>query len=104
MKFLPHFAEFKGPDEAPYGDVDVVVGVSTPSRMDELGRGLARELGDRQGAWCIGSGRIRSVLTNEKYQVDLRFCFEDECDFLVASKANNDFAGIMGEGKSFHRQ
>ncbi len=89
-------AEFKGPGVLPYGDVDAVVGVSNLSSLDKVGRGVARHLGGRNGARLLGSGRCWSVLTDEGYQVDLRFCFEEEAEFLVAMKGNNDFSGIFG--------
>ncbi len=61
--------EFKGSSVKPFGDVDAVVGVSNMSQMDELAQGLAAELGGQNGERVLGAGRVRSVLTNENYQV-----------------------------------
>jgi len=31
-----------------------------------------------------------------RYQVDLRFCFPDACDYMVGLAGNNDFHGFLG--------
>lgn len=87
--------EFKG-DVEPYGDVDVTVGVPDLRGLSHLGQQVRRRLGSRRPTPLHLRATVASFLTDEGYQVDLTFCYENQCDFLIGSKSHNDYTGIIG--------
>ena len=79
----------------PYGDIDVIIGLDDESRKDELVQTLTNVLGT-SGCQNVKNSPTYSVLSPEKYQIDLMFCKEPNLDFIVAFKSNNDFGALLG--------
>jgi len=84
--------EFKGPEVLPYGDVDCIVATENERGIEAITKKLAVELNGP----IRRHGRLRSIKSEEGYQVDLRFCFDKEFDFLLGMSGNNDFSGLLG--------
>lgn len=83
--------------EKPYGDVDIIVGVSAGDNTDRLGvvqAVIAAVNGDSNEIHKNDS--TFSFLTCERYQVDIKFCERENLAFLAAFKSNNDFGALLG--------
>ena len=78
----------------PYGDVDLIVGTNDEGKRSEVINILKKSLG------AIGETSLNnkecSLLTKERYQVDVMFCSLENFDFLLAFKGNNDFGALLG--------
>ena len=84
--------------DAPYGDVDFVVGVP-PTQLShaaelEIVEHVREALGNSSAT--LKNHTTFSFLTSDRHQVDLEFCHADHFTFLVAFKANNDFGALLG--------
>ena len=84
--------------DAPYGDVDFVVGVP-PTQLShaaelEIVERVREALGSSSAT--LKNHTTFSFLTSDRHQVDLEFCHADHFTFLVAFKANNDFGALLG--------
>ena len=80
---------------SPYGDVDFMVGVDDESKKAEIIAVLKEALGATSEASTRKSKEC-SLLTKERYQVDVLFCPVENFDFLLAFKGNNDFGALLG--------
>ena len=89
--------EMKGNSD-PFGDVDVIVSVPDDLGLDpaKVTAEVAAGLGGGGADGIRRSGRTKSFLTKERYQVDLLFCPRDRLDFIAALKSNNDFLAFFG--------
>ena len=77
----------------PYGDVDIIIGVDTEKTKGEIIESLKHDLGVIDE---IRTSSDYSMLTKERYQVDLKFCSVSNFEFLLAFKGNNDFGALLG--------
>ena len=79
----------------PYGDVDVIIGIDDESQKPKIINSLIRSLGSADKQPLKNDGQY-SLLTKERYQVDVLFCPVQKFDFLLAFKGNNDFGALLG--------
>lgn len=80
----------------PYGDVDVIIGIDDESQKLETINSLIRSLGSADEQPLKNNWGEYSLLTKERYQVDVLFCPVLKFDFLLAFKGNNDFGALLG--------
>ena len=79
----------------PYGDVDVVVGMESDVEKLKLIDLLKKSLGATEETYTKKFKEC-SLLTKERYQVDILFCSFKNFEFLLAFKGNNDFGALLG--------
>ena len=79
----------------PYGDVDVIIGMDNDVEKLKLINLLKVSLGVTDETYTKKFKEC-SILTQERYQVDLLFCPLESFDFLLAFKGNNDFGALLG--------
>ena len=81
----------------PYGDVDVIIarqyGVKDMDIVIEMIEGIG---GSDEPIQCH-QGSAYSVLSRERYQIDIKFCDKTNLSFLAAFESNNDFGTLMGQ-------
>lgn len=79
--------------DKPYGDVDFIVGSTSEVEIVDLVREF---LGTPLESRTLKNDNTYSFLTKEMHQVDLKFCKEENFQFLLAIKLNNDFGILIG--------
>ena len=79
----------------PYGDVDVIVGMENDIEKLKFINLLKESLGATDETYTKKFKEC-SLLTKERYQVDILFCPFDGFEFLLAFKGNNDFGALLG--------
>ena len=79
----------------PYGDVDVIIGMENDVEKLRLINLLKESLGANDETYTKKFKEC-SILTKDRYQVDLLFCPLESFDFLIAFKGNNDFGALLG--------
>ena len=74
-------------------DVDIIIGVDQEKTKVEIIESLKHGLGVIDE---VRTSNDYSMLTKERYQVDLKFCSVSNFEFLLAFKGNNDFGALLG--------
>lgn len=81
-----------GYDE-PYGDVDVVIGHN--GEQEQVVELVLGKLGGEDQR-IVKHDTTFSFMTSERHQVDIKFCPQENLQFILAFKSNNDFGGLVG--------
>ena len=79
----------------PYGDVDVIIGMENNVEKLNFINSVKVALEATEETYTKKFKEC-SILTKERYQVDLLFCELESFDFLLAFKGNNDFGALLG--------
>ena len=79
----------------PYGDVDVIIGMENNVEKLNFINSVKEALEATEETYTKKFKEC-SILTKERYQVDLLFCPLESFDFLLAFKGNNDFGALLG--------
>jgi len=84
----------RGKDK-PYGDVDVIIALNEGSKRSRIVELVINTIG-LDGGEVLRNSSTYSFLTRERFQIDLLFCKEENFDFILAFKSNNDFGALLG--------